>query len=524
MSKQKKSDDSSVYYLFALLCLFLICKLIEKATPYVVQIYEDYWVFVMLFSMISVAVIVNKIWNKVSHKRTLKVSKDQVTNGKDSKNSVFAGIDDKGKEIFINLSSRRMHTQVIGTTNAGKTESVIIPWAVDDMSKERGFLILDGKAERGFLDKLYSYIHKHKRVKDFKYFSLTNIELSHTFNPLMGGTPEEITERIFNAFTFDNEYYRGVQYEIFGNILRLFEDSCEIPTFLKVYEAISVPNKLEKIVNNCKDENLVSWAMRFMNEKPEDREKKVSGILSQLSQFSFGKTACLFNTETPSIDLDSALKNSELIYFQLPVLRLPFLGKATGKLILQALQAAISERHNSESKELTFFPCYLDDFSEFIPPSFVSLLNKSRSANIGITFAHQALGDLKALGEDIENTILVNSNLKIFMRTNEPESAEYFSKVIGTKLGEKFTERQSKKFLHKENTGERSVRQVEEFIYHPQIFKEDLGVGDAIVRIPYNSGVVVTKLKFSTLPDLPLISVPKFEKSESKHLTIKEAS
>lgn len=76
-----------------------------------------------------------------------------------------------------------------------------------------------------------------------------------------------------------------------------------------------------------------------------------------------------------------------------------------------------------------FFSVYLDDFTEYLTPSFVTLLNKSRSANVGIVFAHQALGDLDGLGDGVKNTILTNSNLKVFMRTNEPESAEYFSSI-----------------------------------------------------------------------------------------------
>jgi TonB-dependent SusC/RagA subfamily outer membrane receptor len=37
-----------------------------------------------------------------------------------------------------------MHTQVVGTTNAGKTESVILPWAIDDIKNGRGLILIDG--------------------------------------------------------------------------------------------------------------------------------------------------------------------------------------------------------------------------------------------------------------------------------------------------------------------------------------------------------------------------------------------
>jgi hypothetical protein len=44
--------------------------------------------------------------------------------------AVYCGITDNKKAVFAKERQRAMHTQVIGTTNAGKTESVILPWAI----------------------------------------------------------------------------------------------------------------------------------------------------------------------------------------------------------------------------------------------------------------------------------------------------------------------------------------------------------------------------------------------------------
>src|SRR5581483_2396461 len=121
------------------------------------------------------------------------------------------------------------------------------------------------------------------------------------------------------------------------------------------------------------------------------------------------KASCLFNTENPEITLEKALSENLIVYFQLPVLLSPFLGKASGKMILQCLQSAVANRHRGQNRELKFFSAFLDDFSEYLYPGFVSVLNKSRSANVGVVFAHQALGDIKTLGEPVANSILTNS-------------------------------------------------------------------------------------------------------------------
>jgi hypothetical protein len=426
--------------------------------------------------------------------------------------AVFCGHTEKKERVFVKERQRGMHTQVIGTTNAGKTESVILPWAIQDIRQGRGLVLIDGKADRSLINKLWAYVVDAGREKDFRLFSLSNLEASHQFNPLIGGTPEEVSERVFNAFEFENPHYRSVQFEIFSQVMRIFAAANLVPTFLRLHQAITEPNKLVFLAKGIEDEALKAWADYYRDLPPNERVQRTSGLTAAISHFAFGKTSCLFNTEEPAITLEDALKSNLIVYFQLPVLLSPFLGKASGKMILQCLQSAVANRHRGENREPKFFSAFLDDFSEYLYPGFVSILNKSRSANVGIVFAHQALGDIQTLGDAIANSILTNANLKIFMRGNDPDSAEYFSKVIGTVKATKYTERTKRGLLTRESTGEESARDVEEFIIHPNRFKSELGVGEAVMVIPHESGSRAIPIKFQKFDDLnakPLELVPK---------------
>jgi type IV secretory pathway TraG/TraD family ATPase VirD4 len=201
------------------------------------------------------------------------------------------------------------------------------------------------------------------------------------------------------------------------------------------------------------------------------------------------------------------------------VLKSPILGKAVAKMVLQDVQGAVSERHASESSAHPFFSIYLDDFTEYLTPQFVSLLNKSRSANVGVVFAHQAIGDLEALGPEVKNQIMTNSNLKVFKRTNEPDSAEYFSKIIGTRQTTKITKRQKQKLFGAEVTDDGSIREVEEFIFHPNFFKNKLGVGEAVLVLPHTRGAKSLEIKFTPRSDLPPVALAQFKKSAPEMLT-----
>lgn len=461
------------------------------------------------------------LWVKISKNRELREFEKSIT--AQVEDSAFCGTTDKGEDIWIKPRQRAMHTQVIGTTNAGKTESVILPWAIQDIHSKKGLLLIDGKADNSLIDKLWGYTKLAGREKDFKLFSLSRRDQSFQFNPLLGGTAEEITERVFNAFEFENPYYRSLQYEVMNQVMRIFEASGETPTFQRLHQAISRPKVMEKMVGAVTDPEVRRWYVGFCQMPPKDREERTSGLLSAIGHFAFGENAKLFNPEKGAITIDEALRCHQIVYFQLPVLLSPFLGKATGKLVLQSLQAAVANRHRlAQGEDKRFFSVFLDDFSEYLYEGFVSILNKSRSANVGIVFAHQALGDITVLGEPVANSILTNANVKVFMRGNDPDSAEYFSKVIGTLATTKFTERQKKNLLGTSKSGDVSARDVEEFAIHPNVFKKDLGVGEAIMIVPHERGAKTVRIKFSKTDDLKAQPIPTITKTMMPLLEEKE--
>lgn len=508
-SEKRANSDQSLYFLtFCFAMLFVARKLNDVKPILKLWVGQHLWFVSLVSAGLGVSLLALAYGAfQILQERNEKLRYLKSVTG-EQPGAVFAGYDNAGSPVFIPIEARRMHTELIGTTNSGKSESVVINWAVADVRDRRGFVIVDGKADSSFVTKIYSYVNRFHRTEDFKVLSLQNPDRSHTFNPLMGGTPEEVAERVFNSFEFDNSYYESVQYEIFAQVLRIFDQAKLPPTFLRVYQAIQNPEALYTLAVNGKNDSLEGWASQFKALAPSDRAEKTSGLLAALSHFAFGAHAKLFNTDKPDIDLDLAMKNGELIYFQLPVLKAAFLGKATGKLVLQCLQSAVANRHQDEKKEQPFFSVYLDDFTEYLYPGFVSLLNKSRSANIGVLFAHQAIGDIQALGEDVANSILTNSNLKVIMRGNDPSTAEYFAKVIGTKTGEQVTERADRGLFGHSRTGQGSLREVEEFIVHPNVIKRDMGTGEALVIIPHRYGSKTVKLKFQMLPNLAKVEPP----------------
>jgi len=58
---------------------------------------------------------------------------------------IYVGRAALGQALAIPNEIRCGHVQVVGATGRGKTESVIVPWMLQDTIQERGSILIDGK-------------------------------------------------------------------------------------------------------------------------------------------------------------------------------------------------------------------------------------------------------------------------------------------------------------------------------------------------------------------------------------------
>lgn len=418
------------------------------------------------------------------------------------------------KPVYLRQEFRRGHTQIIGTTSAGKTESVILPLVIKDIENGSGVLIIDGKADKSFLDKLHAYTCKHNRKKDFRLFSIASLENSWSFNPLAIGSHREIVERAFSIFTFENEYYKSVQYKIFSNLVEIILDAQKTPSFYLVQELLNDMQKLRVFQKHAKSEKLKNDLESYIGLKKDERERIVSGIDAQITPFTTGQMAPLFSSQGHVFNLTEAMEKNQIIYFQLPTMLSQYIGEKMGRMVLQCLQSAVARRQlglNKKDKN-NFFGCYLDDFQDYIYEGFGSLLNKSRSANVGLTFSHQAMGDLDKVSPAFSNIVFTNTNIKIVMRSNDPETCDLFSKSFGTKTIEKLTQRQDNTLIGSKKTGVGSLREAEQYVFHPNLIKNQPR-GQGILSIAHPHGVFTQQVKFCMRPNLKPMSLRKVKKS-----------
>jgi type IV secretory pathway TraG/TraD family ATPase VirD4 len=104
-------------------------------------------------------------------------------------------------------------------------------------------------------------------------------------------------------------------------------------------------------------------------------------------------------------------------------------------MVLQLLAWITSKRKVGAS----FCPVIIDEFSAFVFDGFEQFLNKARSKNIAIHLSHQSLGDLQNVSDSFAKTINVNTNVKVLLGLNDPDTADYMARHLGTRTKQKTT-------------------------------------------------------------------------------------
>ncbi len=410
-----------------------------------------------------------------------------------------------GTALYVPETSRTGHVQLIGATGRGKTESVIVPWVLRDFERGSSSIIMDGKGDWSLPVSLRRALGV--RRDRLVVFDLSNTEQSICTNPLAQGTPQQITDRIFASFEFEDPYYRELQYSVCLDLVSVIHevDKGNV-TFRRLWQLLDCDDELTSVVAESKNEELARRLLAHLKEAKSKRDEKMSGLSSQLRPLATGELSELVNGPSSKRVYknlsDVVLERADATIFciLLPTLLYQKAAKTLGKLFLQELAWSIGKRG---AKEFTgarpFLGVFLDEFSAFAYRGFEQILNKARSANIALHLSHQSLGDLEAVGSDFATTVNTNTNVKCVLGVNDPKTADFFASHLGTSKDEKTTEQAVDEGVwmkRQTKTGAVSIREVDVFKVHPNELKEFTN-GRGVLHLQTPDGPVTEIVQFS---------------------------
>ena len=442
---------------------------------------------------------------------------------------ILVGTTDDGVDLYLSEKIRTGHVHIPGSTGRGKTISVIEPWVTRDLMQGRSAVLIDGKGDPELVDHLRIAISRfggtggNARVI---VFDLGNPSTSCTTNPLAMGSAQQITDRLFAAFEFEDPFYKGVQLDVAGSVVRLIQevDAKEaapgVVTMRRLYELLTSDDVLTEAVGRSKDPRLQAKLTRHLSLPKKERDGLLMGLTSQLGPFAEGEVECLVNGRVEGREFqivsDMLLKPQDkptAFVILVPTLKYQQIGHQLGKLLIQELGWAVGERASRSGSDSPFIGVFLDEFSAFVYKGFENILNKARSSKVAFHLSHQSNADLAKVDVHLAEIINTNTNVKCILGVNDPGTADFFARHLGTFRTEKQTERATRKgwmggpgfFGREERTGDLSIREVDEFRIDPNDLKEATD-GRGVLHFPSSGGSITEKMQFRFITNEELLA------------------
>jgi type IV secretory pathway TraG/TraD family ATPase VirD4 len=341
----------------------------------------------------------------------------------------FAKTNYRGKgEVFgIKREDRRLHIYILGRTGMGKT-TLLLNMILNDIYGGEGVGFIDPHGDAA--ERLLEMIPK-KRAKDLIYFDPTK-KSSPSLNVFKGVRRKRRDLVASNLISSFKRLWRGfwgprLEYLLRNSILTLLEDPKD-HTLGEVSKLFTSEGFRRDILARLRDRKLKDfWSHDFPKFFLKgSAAESIAAILNKIGALNLN----------PILDRTINRKDKNLEFRKLMDERKIFIANLSkgrigedasmllGSLILSSFYLASLSREDIPEEERELFFLFVDEFQEFLPENFSSILSESRKYGLCLTLAHQYLGQLE---ESLREAIFGNVGTIIVFAVG-PEDAKFLER------------------------------------------------------------------------------------------------
>jgi len=424
-------------------------------------------------------------------------------------------------KAYMTDNNLNYHTQVIGGSGAGKTNLLKV-MIEDRVRRGHGVIFFDFKADMALQDWMTGLSESSGRRDDLMMISMSDPKVSHTYNPLQYGSETEITSQIMNSLTWSESFYRDVAESGLMIIIKAFcyrRDQGGKSFFLNdlysfLTDASVRMDVLAEILNLSYPERFKSDLRRVIEELSNSKKDNYQGLINQISKI-MNSTAGEIVSGTPGIEAEfnfkDAIRERKIAYLFMNSLKLKETASIMGKLMLMDLMKTVGSIYDDRNFIKQPLTLIIDEFASFATPDFGEFIEKARGAGIGVIVAYQSRQSLNSIEGDLALKLNENTATKVVFQVQDSEDAEWFCGLLGTQKVEKETHQAEEGFFFGDTkTGMKSVREVEEYVVHPNELKS-LKMGQALL--------VCTKVD----PHFCIMKIDLAEEYSSEYVKISKA-
>ena len=335
-----------------------------------------------------------------------------------------------GDAVPLSLAGgdRLRHLHVLGVTGGGKT-TLLRNLVVQDLEAGGGVGVIDPHGD--LVDDLLDLVPP-RRTGDVVLFDPSDVEYPPAMNLLAGGPPEMRHLAVSGVVGSLKAVWRdswGPRLEhLLGNAVaalleadgqsllgvgRLFTDAR--------YRHTIVSQVKDPVVRGFFENELAGYDKRFLAEAAAPIQNKVGQLL--LSP----PVRNVLGQGKRKIDLRRVMDTGQVFLAKLPKGRLGA-DKASllGSLLVGQFELAALSRADVPEHERRPFHLYVDEFWSFTTDGFASLLSESRKYGLGLTLAHQYLGQLRP---EVHDAVFGNVGSLVSFRVGADDA-----EVVGRQL------------------------------------------------------------------------------------------
>lgn len=442
-----------------------------------VLIYPQFW---ELFVLIAIFLATRSMFTKISVPLKLPVQSGMVDLNElkpgaatpQLANGIFflGNESSTGKELWLTNSDCRQHILVLGTTGAGKTET-LLGFAANALTWGSGFLFCDGKGDVTLFAKVYALARSFGREDDILVlnFMTGNRDVnqnadkirSNTLNPFTTGSSDTLAQMMISLMDEvggDGAMWKGRATSMFTGIIRALvwlRDFGNLELNVSVVRQHLNFNQILDLANPQNHPQMPSAIKdsikSYLSSLPGYREgngyKQSQTTLDQHGYLEMQFTKILgsladvygyiFNTTQGEVDMMDVVLNRRIL-----VIMLPALEKSRdeisniGKIIVATLKGMMGATLGSEiegpwydivenrpSNSSSPFICILDEVGNYMVGGMDLMAAQARSLGFTMVYAGQDINAMKSINEKVFGSVRGNTNTKIIMRTEDPETA-----------------------------------------------------------------------------------------------------
>jgi len=353
------------------------------------------------------------------------------------------------KSIWLPDSDRKGHFFCFGTTRVGKTR-LIESMIEQDIRKGYSVAFFDPKGDIEIFSKIVQVAFEESRQEEL--FLITPIfpQYSVSIDPLAYYyMPEEIVSHVVSGIKAkeiqgDEEFFINIAQEttqiivlsllLFGRINKVkplinFNEIRERASYSGLEQ---LKSDLESI--NSSETRDILASLNQILEKPKDYFSKISSSLhTVLSSLSTGNVAPIIG-KANSNEFIRRLEKGErvILVVQTGSMLTRRTASTLAKVLLSMIQSFVGRRYASGKKVDPPLAIYLDEASNVMYIGIDDMFSKAGGAGVWIHAFTQSLADLEPeIGRSRARKVLDNANTKLFMRVNDPSTAEYIAQYSG---------------------------------------------------------------------------------------------